>query len=116
VIPAGATPLQPSELIGSVRFERFLEEVSKAYDLVVLDCPPLLPVGDTLSIVPRVEGVMLCVRIGQTTRDQAVAARTALSRLPERPIGLVITGLERGAEDDYAGYETPLPATGEARA
>src|SRR4051794_23015373 len=109
VIPAGATPLQPSELIGSVRFEGFLEEVSKAYDLVVLDCPPLLPVGDTLSIVPRVEGVMLCVRIGQTTRDQAVAARTALSRLPERPIGLVITGLERGAEDDYAGYETPLP-------
>jgi capsular exopolysaccharide synthesis family protein len=111
VVPAGAPPVQPSELIGSVRFERFLEQVSKAYDLVVLDCPPLLPVGDTLSIVPRVDGVMLCVRIGQTTRDQAVAARTALSRLPERPIGLVITGLERGSEDDYTGYETPLPAS-----
>ena len=112
VIPAGATPAQPAELIGSARFEGFLEPALKDYDLIVLDCPPLLPVGDTLSIVPRVEGVMLCVRIGQTTRDQAVAARTALARLPERPVGLVITGLEPGAEDDYAGYEIPLPATG----
>jgi tyrosine-protein kinase len=110
VIPAGTTPAQPSELIGSARFERFLGQVSKAYELVVLDCPPLLSVGDTLSIVPRAEAVMLCVRIGQTTRDQAVAAQTALSRLPERPVGLVITGLEPGAEDDYVRYETALPA------
>jgi capsular exopolysaccharide synthesis family protein len=116
IIPGGGPPAQPSELIGSEKFERFLEQVSKAYELVVLDCPPLLPVGDTLSIVPRVEGVILCVRLGQTTRAQAVSARTALSRLPERPIGLVITGLEQGAEDDYSGYETSVTPPERSRA
>jgi succinoglycan biosynthesis transport protein ExoP len=104
VIPAGEVPAQPSELIGSVKFGRFLEQVSEAYDLVVLDCPPLLPVGDTLSIVPRVKGAMLCVRVGQTTLEQAVAARAALRRLPQRPVGLVITGVEPGGQEDYSGF------------
>jgi capsular exopolysaccharide synthesis family protein len=106
VIPAGPAPAQASELVSSPKFGEFLGEVAEAYDLVVLDCPPLLPVGDTLSIVPKVDGVMLCVRVGQTTEDQAVAAKNALRRLPTKPSGLVVTGVKPGGPDDYVGYYT----------
>ena len=98
------------------RFEKFLDEIAREYELVVLDCPPLLPVGDTLSIVPRVEGVILCVRLGQTTRDQAVAAKDALRRLPERPVGLVLTDSKPGSEYDYSGYTRPRREEAEAPA
>jgi Mrp family chromosome partitioning ATPase len=81
-----------------------VDQVASAHDLVVLDCPPLLLVEDTLSIVPKVDAVMLCVRIGQTASDEAVAARTALRRLPRNPTGLVVTGVKSGGPDDYAGY------------
>ena len=89
VVPSGTQAPQPTELLASPRFETFLAEIARDYELVVLDCPPLLPVADTLSIVPRVGGVILCIRLGQTTRDQAIAAKDALRRLPARPVGLV---------------------------
>ena len=107
VVPSGTQAPQPTELLASPRFETFLDEIAREYELVVLDCPPLLPVADTLSIVPRVGGVILCVRLGQTTRDQAVAAKDALQRLPARPVGLVLTGSEPGSDYDYSGYPAP---------
>ena len=120
VVPAGTPTPESAELLASPRFERFLDEIAREYELVVLDCPPLLPVGDTLSIVPKVEGVILCVRLGQTTRDQAIAAKDALRRLPERPVGLVLTDSKPGSDYDYSGYysssveEPPeVAATGE---
>ena len=60
--------------------------------------------ADTLSLVPKVKGVILCVRLGQTTRDQAIAAKDELRRLPERPVGLVLTDSKPGSDYDYAGY------------
>jgi capsular exopolysaccharide synthesis family protein len=107
VVPSGTQAPQAAELLASPRFERFLDEIAREYQLVVLDCPPLLPVGDTLSIVPRVAGVILCIRLGQTTREQAIAAKDALRRLPERPVGLVFTDSKPGSEYDYSGYGTP---------
>jgi receptor protein-tyrosine kinase len=105
VVPAGTHAPQPTELLGSPRFGELLGEVGEEYELVVLDCPPLLPVGDTLSIAPKAGGIIMCVRLGQTTRDEAIAARDALRRLPERPVGLVLTGSQAGSSYDYAGYK-----------
>jgi capsular exopolysaccharide synthesis family protein len=116
VVPAGAPAPQPAELLASPRFEQFLDEVVKEYELVILDCPPLLPLGDTLSIVPRVEGILMCIRLGQTTREQAIAAKDALRRLPERPVGLVFTDSKPGSEYDYSGYGTPRSEGAEAPA
>ena len=104
VIPAGESTQQPTELIGSQEFGDFLEQLSRAYDLVVIDSAPLLPVGDTLELLPQVDGILLCVRLHQTTREQGLAAKAAIEHLPAKPTGLVITGVERGADDDYYGY------------
>jgi capsular exopolysaccharide synthesis family protein len=104
VIPAGGTVLQPTEMLASKRYRDFLNQLRKVYDRVVIDCAPLLPVGDTLEIVPQVDGVLLCVRLRQTTIDQAAAAKQTVEHLPEKPMGLVVTGLTRGSDDDYYGY------------
>jgi tyrosine-protein kinase len=104
VIPAGGTVLQPTEMLASERFREFLDQLRKVYDRVVIDCAPLLPVGDTLEVLPEVDGVLLCVRLRQTTLNQAASARQVMEHLPEKPTGLVITGLTRGSDDDYYGY------------
>jgi capsular exopolysaccharide synthesis family protein len=105
-IAAGSLVSNPAELLISERFTDFLEKVSKAYDFVVLDASPLLAVVDPMEILPRVDAAIVCVRVQQTTREQARAARVALSTLPDRPMGAVLTGMRRGDPDayDYYGY------------
>jgi len=98
-IPSGSPTSRAAELLGSRRFEELLEQVTAVYDVVILDSSPLLPVADTLELIPHVEGIIVCARDLQTTRDQALAAKAALSRFPERPTAVVVTGIKRHRED-----------------
>lgn len=106
-ITAGTPSPQPAELLGSQRCQAFLEEVTAYYDRVVIDTSPLLSVVDTLELIPQVEGVVLCVRITRTTRDQVRAARAAMGHFPDRPTGLVVTGMRRRDWGDYGYYGYP---------
>lgn len=103
LIPAGSPTSRSAELLGSARFRGFLDAVGHAYEVVVLDSTPLLPVSDTLEILPHVDAMIICARASQTTREQAAAVQAALSHYPERPTGVVVTGIKPG-DSDYADY------------
>jgi capsular exopolysaccharide synthesis family protein len=103
-VVAGGKQASPSELFASSRFRDFLGLVARTHDLVLLDCGPLLPVADTLELMPQVDALVLCVRESRTTRDRAQAARSTLERFPEKPVGLVVTGVSRRESADYYGY------------
>lgn len=105
-IMAGSTVPRPGDILASKRFKDFVKQVSEAYDVVVLDTSPLLSVSDTLEVLPLVDGVILCVRAGQTRRDEARAAKAALEHLSEQPAGLVVTGIRPGDETDYGYYSS----------
>jgi Mrp family chromosome partitioning ATPase/capsular polysaccharide biosynthesis protein len=109
LITAGSWPPRPTELLGSERFAGFLENVSKLYDLVICDCAPLLPVGDTLEIIPLVDAALICIRLDQTTHEQALAAKAAIEHFPARPTGVVVTGVRPGREGYYYGYYSSPP-------
>jgi capsular exopolysaccharide synthesis family protein len=110
VISAGSFSPEPSELLASKRFREFVDQVKEVYDLVVFDCAPLLPVGDALEVLPIADAALLCIRLDQTTREQALAAKGAIAHLPERPIGLVLTGVRAGREGYYYGYYSSQPS------
>jgi Mrp family chromosome partitioning ATPase len=103
-ITGGTSSPRPAELLGSDRFREFLDQVSEVYDNVIIDTSPLLPVADTLEMLPMADSLVLCIRSNQTTREQARAARSALEHFQDRPIGLVITGLRKRDEPEYAYY------------
>jgi Mrp family chromosome partitioning ATPase len=103
-IPSGAVTSRAAELLGSQRFSEFIAQVSQVYDAVVLDSSPLLPVADTLEVLPHIDAVVICARESHTTRGQAQAARATLDRFPARPAGVVITDARPGSarEERYA--------------
>src|SRR5207248_4293629 len=103
-IPAGSQTTRSAELLGSPQFRDFLAEVSQSYEVVVLDSSPLLPVSDTLEMLPHVDSVILCARAAKTTREEASAVRAVLAHLPDRPTGLVVTGIKPGDHDYSYAY------------
>jgi capsular exopolysaccharide synthesis family protein len=102
VLPAGPRPLNPAELLTSPRLEEVLEQLRERYDYVVVDTPPLLAVTDPCVIAPRVDGVLLNLRIGKNSRPAAERAREMLAALGAKVLGVVVNGV--GKEAGAAGF------------
>jgi len=67
-LPAGASPSYPAELLGSDRMSFLMQEWRQAYDFVVLDCPPVLPVTDTQYLETLADATFLIARAGATSK------------------------------------------------
>ncbi len=104
VITAGRVTPGAPQMLQSERYESLIRDVQDAYDLVVLDSTPLLLVADALNLVASVESVLVCVRGGRTTKEQARAAKAALAQAPDRPTAAVITGISARDAEAYGYY------------
>ena len=94
VLSAGKPLVESTELLGSPKMEKLVEEMKRRYPerYVIFDCPPLLTVPDSLVFSSYVDGVILVVEAGRTPRDQI---RKALEMLEGRNIiGLVLNGVK----------------------
>jgi capsular exopolysaccharide synthesis family protein len=97
VIPGGAEPMNPAELLGSTAMRRLLDHLRTRFDRVILDTPPVLPLADVAVLAPIVDGVLLVVRAGFTPKP---AIENALRGFDATHlIGVVLN--ESGIEDDY---------------
>jgi receptor protein-tyrosine kinase len=104
-VTAGSSTDHPVEVLGSRAMRQMLDEVRQAYDVVILDTPPLLVVVDALEVIEKAEAIVVCGRSAKLTRAQARAGKDALNHLSERPIALVVTGLKPGRDSGYGYYD-----------
>jgi succinoglycan biosynthesis transport protein ExoP len=106
VLTSGQLPPNPSELLGSRRMEELLAELKAAYEVVLVDCPPLLPVTDPMVVSRFADGVFLVIRAGVTTRDQAEAAKAACLKAGAKMIGAVLNAspVIEGDQPAYYSY------------
>ena len=95
LLPAGAVPANPAELLTSPRFADFLEVVRSEYDFVFLDTPPLLAVTDPCVVASRVDGVLLTLRLSRHCGPQAERAKQILTTLGVKMVGVVVNGVSR---------------------
>ena len=101
VIPAGSTPANPAELLGSTAMRRLLDQLRTTFDRVILDTPPVLPLADVAILAPIVDGALMVVRAGYTPKPAIENALRAFDS--SRLLGVVLN--ESGLEEDYR-YES----------
>ncbi|MBS2022390.1 MAG: polysaccharide biosynthesis tyrosine autokinase, partial [Deltaproteobacteria bacterium] len=70
VLPCGPIPPNPAELIHTERFANLAAELSRRYDRVIFDSPPVAAVTDAQILSGLVDGVVLLGKTGKTSRDQ----------------------------------------------
>ncbi|HEV7734239.1 MAG TPA: polysaccharide biosynthesis tyrosine autokinase [Candidatus Binatia bacterium] len=100
-VPAGPTPPNPAELVGSQRMRDLLAELRGQYDYVILDSPPTLPVTDSVVLAREVDGVVLVVKGHDTPRELVRRARDRLVGAGAPMLGAVINNVDLGWGDLY---------------
>jgi len=103
VLPAGAPPPNPAELLGSPAMGDLLAALRERYDYVIVDAPPLEPVSDALVISTFVDGVVLVVDSRRVARQLVRDARNRLRRARAHLLGFVLNRVE-ASRPAYAYY------------
>jgi capsular exopolysaccharide synthesis family protein len=105
VVPSGPFPPNPAELLGSLRMREWVKEMSKQYDLIVLDAPPILSLADTRMLAPLADNVLMVVDPSLSTRRLVRQARLALDAVGARILGIVVNkGLFHSDQHYYYNY------------
>jgi len=103
VLLAGTVPPNPSELLGSKAMSQLIEDLESAFDVVLFDMPPLLPVTDAAIVAKSTGGAVVVVATGRTTRHQLEGSLLALNQVGARVGGLVLSMIPTKGPDAY-GY------------
>ena len=90
IASSGPSPPNPSELLSSERMQTFLELARERYDFVVVDTPPALAVTDATILSRLVDGVVLCLRAGRVSREDAKAGRDRIMQAGQKILGIVL--------------------------
>lgn len=103
IITCGPIPPNPAELLSSQMMETVLEEMKKAYDMVIFDSPPLLSVSDAQILSNRCDGTILVINSGITEKDGAVKAKEMLASSKAHIIGAVLNNFK--IDKDHYFYQ-----------
>ncbi len=114
VLVAGAVPPNPGELLESRGMSTVLEQAKRAYDLVLIDTPPLTAVSDGLSLLMRVDGVVVVGRIGRSRRDAAEQLLQMLSGSGAPLLGVIANCTKSGGPAPYPGTGRSSPTAASA--
>jgi len=93
VLPCGPIPANPSELISSGRMKQLLQTMSARYDHILIDSPPLMHVTDPVILSTLVDGVILVVQGGKSSRDAVRQSRQMLAAVGANVFGVVLNNV-----------------------
>jgi len=108
VLPSGPTPPNPSELLASKRTADIFLALRKVSDIIILDCPPILPVADSLIVSSYADASLIVCRAGKTSH-QKIARAVELMRQVNAPLaGTILNGVTaQDTENDSYEYYGP---------
>lgn len=98
-LPAGNAPDNPLELMQSERLPHIIDELVLRFDWIVIDSPPVLPLGDTSVWARSSDGVLLVVREGKSENSQLKAGMQALR--PKNLLGIVLNSSSGADRSNY---------------
>ena len=114
MLPSGPLPPNPGEIVASRRFAEVLAELAKDADIVIVDAPAMLPVGDTAALAPHVDALVYVANPALLKRAHIEQAHSQLGHLPCRKLGLIVVADQRDRgyyryhpREGVAATETP---------
>lgn len=104
VVTAGTIPPNPSELLSSKSFERFVEIVREVYDMVIFDLPPVTVVPDAAIVATKVDKTVIVSRIKVTPMEELEKTKKMLENVGANIAGVVVNGVKTSGKKYYGKY------------
>jgi succinoglycan biosynthesis transport protein ExoP len=102
ILPCGAKPSNPAELLTSARFADLVAWAETQYDQLLIDCPPVMAAADAAIVGRTVDGMLLVVQPAKNHRRLVIRAAESLLTLQVNLLGVVANRV--GDESDTQGY------------
>jgi len=100
-ISCGTIPLNPAELLGSKKIELLIGELSKNYDRIIFDAPPVLAATDAVVLSTKVDTTILVFKAGFTHKQAAMRASRLIHSVHSKVLGIVLNMVKT---EDYKYY------------
>lgn len=100
ILTSGGYIQNPLEIIGSPLIQQIFEEARQEFDLILVDCPPLLMFADPLIVSQKADGSIIVYEMGRTDRDALHRVKNQFQAANIPLLGVIINGM-RGGEEYY---------------
>ena len=108
VLTAGSIGGDPSDLLAAERWPDLIAEASFYFDRIVIDCAPIIPVDDAVTIGRNTDGILMVVRAGTTQREVAKRATQIIRDSKLNLLGVILNNLDEALpyyySQKYYGY------------
>lgn len=106
LLPAGPLPNDPSGVLGSYRMTQLLGEVSKRFDIVLFDSPPVLGVSDSSLLVSKVDASLIVLQPRKMPLKALLRTKSIIQNVGGQIMGLVMNNVDISADTQYQYYTT----------
>jgi capsular exopolysaccharide synthesis family protein len=106
LLSSGPIPPNPAELIGSEQMANLLKMLQNNFTHVVVDSPPIASFTDGVLVASMVDGVILVVNSGKSSRQVVRRSRQLLQDIGAKIFGVVLNNVNLRSQDNYYYYQS----------
>lgn len=103
VMPAGAIPLNPMELLAGSGMQSLLQQLKGQYDKIIIDTAPVQAVSDPLLLAPLADAVVLVVKAERTRIPVIKHTLGQLHQAHARMYGVILNQVKSDSTEPYYG-------------
>ena len=105
LITCGQKVDHPAEILNSSQLDSMFKELKNNFDVIFVDCPPIMPVPDSVILGSKVDGVVVVYKVGVTKKETLKRACLQLKNVKATIIGLVFNQLNMDAQVGMSSYQ-----------
>ncbi len=106
LLPAGPQPSDPSGVLSSHRMDHLIAEVTKRFDIVLFDSPPVLGVSDASLLVSKADATLVVLQPRKMPLKALLRTRSIIQNVGGQIMGLVMNNVDISADTQYQYYTT----------
>ena len=106
ILPTGPTPPNPVELLGSENNRKLLERLKKKYDLIIMDCAPVIGLSDAVILAKIADINLITVSVKKTKMENLERVKKLFDQNDIKINGVILNKAQVSGNGYYSYYYT----------